>query len=374
MISRTPNATADIQLGDSFFDHQMSDDVRHARAPFHISTSLNWGCAKSGCTRSKGLSPCSACKAVPYCSPEHQRLGRPDHRLACAKVNKIHKIYSKEERFLSGHYGTSVFDEKSSHFARVDTLRYSTACVAFAETLLKSSNAHSCSMALDHLLRLVRLQRSDSMGVIDVIPALYVRLGQDQKAFDFCYWWATIGQQEDYDWFSRQGVFLDTQEANAFREAEVFTRPGISLSQITATTLLKIRLMIDLQSIYQARELAGPHVPQEVLDVILEYVPYSSVLRNIQDIKHEDIGQHIASLREQIGALYETVHKANPHFWPALIEPGNNLIARPTLYSFGDNGHMQLALQHNYNAWTESPGAIDVIKSYEKARSIHGPV
>ncbi|KAH7411795.1 hypothetical protein DE146DRAFT_254865 [Phaeosphaeria sp. MPI-PUGE-AT-0046c] len=366
IMNRTPSTTAD--LGDSFFDYYMSDDVRHV-SPFQVSTCLIRGCAKSGCARTNGLSPCPACKAILYCSHEHQRLGRPDHRLACAKVKKAQMLFDKESRLLRNRVGSTVFEETSYSFCRTNSLKYSTACVALAETLLKSNNAHSIWLALNHLLKLLRLQRSDPMGAGDVVPAIYIRLGQDQNAFDFCYWWATIGQREDVDWLNYRGLFLDTQNADAFGEAEIFTKHGMSLSQVVAITLLKIRLVIDLQSIHQARELAGPVVPQEILDVILEYVTFSSILTTSKNVKQQDLSQHIKSLREQIGVLHGTVQGANQHFWPALIEPGDNLTARPTLYSPGDEGHMQLVLQHNYNAWAESTGAIDVIKSYQDAHT-----
>lgn len=363
MRGLSPSTTADH--GDSSFDYYMSHDVRHV-APFPISTCLIRGCAKPGCTRTDDLSLCPACKAVFYCSHEHKRLGRPDHRLACTKVKKAQILFDKESRFLRNRVGSDIFEETNGLFCRRDTLGYSTACVALAKTLLRSNNATSISLAMNHLLKLLRLQRSDPMGVSDVIPALYLRLGQDQNAFDLCYWWATTGQ-EDFDWLNHRGLFLDLQNADAFGEVGIFTSHGISLSQVIAITLVKIRLVIDLQSVQKARELAGPYFPQEVFDVILEYVTYSSVLNSSEHVKQEDLTERITSLREQIGVLHRTVQQANPYFWPALLEPGDNLTAQPSLYSPGDKGHMQLALQNNYNAWTESPGAIDVIKSYQNA-------
>ena len=75
---------------------------------------------------------------------------------------------------------------------------------------------------------------------------------------------------------------------------------------------------------------------------------------------------HIAKLHEQVKLLYDAIKKANSHFWPALIRPGDNLKARPTSYGIGDEGQMQLVLQYNYNAWAETPGAIGVIEELLK--------
>ncbi|OAA33984.1 Zinc finger, MYND-type [Metarhizium rileyi] len=38
------------------------------------------------------------------------------------------------------------------------------------------------------------------MSLRGIIPSLYIRLGQDQSAYDFMKWYATTGQGPDYDW------------------------------------------------------------------------------------------------------------------------------------------------------------------------------
>lgn len=55
-------------------------------------------------------------------------------------------------------------------------------------------------------------------------------------------------------------------------------------------------------------------------------------------------------LKAQIRVLYENVHKLNPHFWPALVNPGGNLEANTTMFSIGSADQMRVALNLTYEA------------------------
>lgn len=62
--------------------------------------------------------------------------------------------------------------------------------------------------------------------------------------------------------------------------------------------------------------------------------------------------------------FFNSVAKAaNTHFWPALIDPGENLSAQPEHHSSGTEQEMQLELQFWFDAWNETPGAIGFIKT-----------
>ena len=71
---------------------------------------------------------------------------------------------------------------------------------ALVEALLTEHTYAAVSAALDHLLDMLRLCRGDNMGVRDSVPALYLRLGREQECYDFIKWWATMGEQSNYDW------------------------------------------------------------------------------------------------------------------------------------------------------------------------------
>ena len=70
----------------------------------------------------------------------------------------------------------------------------------------------------------------------------------------------------------------------------------------------------------------------------------------------------IQILEQQVQYLYMEVKKSNRHFWPALLNPRGHLKAQPQAFSHGSLEQMQLVLKNNIDAWTETPGAVDVIK------------
>jgi hypothetical protein len=329
---------------------------------FNISTRLTWGCAEPTCTKVRQLMPCPVCKVVQYCSHEHQFIDRPGHRSLCAKIKKAQASLQKEDKALRRRAGSVVLEEEQDLFRGIEARRYSRARLKLVETLLRSNAAPAILLSVDHLVSMLQLHRADPMGIRDVLPALYIRLGRDQEAYDFCHWWATTGHGDDYDWFDRQAPFLDTKNADIWGEVGVFLGSRFYLPHVVALTLLSIRLVIDLNTVQQARQHIGPHVPREILDTVQQYSIHSSILSVSKIIEQEDQTQRIANLRTQIKKLYTAVQKANRHFWPALIKPGHNLEAQPTSYGQGDQGQMQLVLQYNYNAWAETPGSISIIK------------
>jgi hypothetical protein len=229
------------------------------------------------------------------------------------------------------------------------------------ENLLKMNTAQAVTMALQHLLDILRLQPSDKHGAHGIIPALFIRLGRDQEAYDLCHWWATKGHAPDWDWATTNEQCSDTKDADAFEGVEAFIGDRFHLSNAVAIILSKFRLVIDLQSLQRARTFAGPHVPREILDVIQHHSTLSAITNNEIFTDCEEYTPLIERLCKQVRTLFKAIHKANKHFWPALVEPGDNLQARPTSWKQGDERQMQFALQHNYNAWAETPGAIDAI-------------
>jgi hypothetical protein len=334
---------------------------------FSISTRLEWGCAAPHCLRTKDLNRCPTCKTVSYCSYEHRYTHRPGHRSVCSKVKKAETNLEKEDRALRRSEGDIIFEGGWSEFWGIPESReYMRARVALVEALLRANTAQAVASSLDHLLDMLHLCRIDPMGARDVVPALYLRLGCDQKAYDFCKWWAVIGHDSNHNWGDLNAPYIDTNGADAFEESDLFTGNRLHLSHVVAIALLKIRLLIDLQSLQRAKEIAGPHVPREILDTIQRYCTNSAITSNIKIIEKDDQTPCIANLREQVKELYVAVKKANSHFWPAIIEPADNLKARPISYGNGDRGQMQVVLQHNYNAWAETPGAIGVIEALSK--------
>lgn len=234
---------------------------------------------------------------------------------------------------------------------------------AVVEALLKIKTYAAVEAAQGHVMDILRLCRSDNMGVRDLAPALDLRLGKDQECYDFCKWWATTGQEDSYDSGNLDSPYLDVKDADAFEPLpENLIGEWPSLSHSVAITLLKIRLLIDLRAL-QNSSVIGNRVPQEILDSVRgQLVSGSIIADNKSIINAKDHAPLIESTEVQVQDLYAAVKKSNNHFWPALLKPGKHLTARPETYSHGSVAQMQLILQYSYDAWVETSGALDVIR------------
>jgi hypothetical protein len=67
-------------------------------------------------------------------------------------------------------------------------------------------------------------------------------------------------------------------------------------------------------------------------------------------------------LDTQIQALIKGVETQNPQFWDGLFQPKKHLAARIEAYSPGSVQEMQRALQFSFDSWTETPGAMDLMR------------
>ncbi|KAL8718960.1 MAG: hypothetical protein Q9225_003972 [Loekoesia sp. 1 TL-2023] len=234
---------------------------------------------------------------------------------------------------------------------------------ALVGALLKIKAFDAVRVAAEHIRDMLRLCRSDNMGFRDLLPALYLRLGRDQEAYDFVKWWATIGRESDYDWLDTALPYLDVVNANAFESPHYLYRKYASLTDLLCVVLLKIKLLLDLEALQNSAFLGGK-LPHELVDRTKNFIPSSEIISQKVEIMYStDNTDKIRSMSGQVDVLFDAVTKANAHFWPALTNPGPHLKARPEAYSRGSIQEMQLKLQYWFDPWNETPGAIDIIKA-----------
>lgn len=258
----------------------------------------------------------------------------------------------------------NLFEEQAGHFWGIlETRGYMRARFALVEALLKIKTYAAVEAAQGHIMDLLRLCRGDNMGVRDLVPALDLRLGRDQECYDFCKWWATTGQEDHYDWGDLDNPYLDVKNADVFEPLPAnLIGKWPSLSHSVAIALLKIRLLMDLRAL-QNSLVIGDKVPQEILDGVRGQLVSGSIIADNKSIIHaKDQAPLIEKIEVQVQELYTAVKDSNKHFWPALLKPGKHLTARPEAYSHGSVAQMQLILQYSYDAWMETPGAVDVIR------------
>lgn len=253
---------------------------------------------------------------------------------------------------------THVFEEHVGHFWGLPHTRpYMRARYALIEAILKIRTHLAVVAALDHVTDCLRLCRGDNMGVRDFVPALLLRLGRDQECYDFVKWYATTGKRDDYDWGDMDEPYLDLKDADILESPQYLCTKYADLSNCVTITLLKIRLLLAVR--------AGSEGWKELLESSPTFdLIVGDTRRNLTGDFETELAEEVAGLMKyQVKALYEAVDKANVHYWPALINPGRHLDARPPYHSRGTKEGMQMVLKQTYDAWRETPGAIEVIKA-----------
>lgn len=314
-----------------------------------------------------------------YCSREHQVAHHVDHKVACNAVKQKRDHLENEERALRADPGdggfmqpANVFDNSVGHFWGIlGTRDYMRARYALIEALRKVSTFDATQESLDHCLDILRLNRSDNMGVRDLVPVLFLRLGRDQECYDFVKWFQTIGQDGDYDWGDMSLPFLHIKNADPFEPVEYLCGKYPDLSHVAAIALLKIKLLVDLQALQNTGNLEL-FFPAEIAQHIQRYVVRSPIMLSKKGVMMDpaDCQLQIEVLSVQFDRLYKAVYQANRHFWQALLSPKNHLKARPESFSSGSIEQMQLILQSSIDAWTETYGAIPLIKRFTDAFNI----
>ncbi|KOS38461.1 hypothetical protein ACN38_g10722 [Penicillium nordicum] len=306
------------------------------------------------CGKEDGVLRCSGCKVMMYCGVEHQTAHRGEHKSACSAIRRCRVAMEKQEQALRAlpddpySYGVGNF------WKILETRPYMQARVALCNIMSSIGNVESLEAQLGLLMENLRLCRGDNMGSRDVIPGLMIRLQQDQECYDFLKWWATTGRNHHYDWGNTNLPYLDVKNANPLEPVDMF-RGNSNLPHIVSLTLVKIKV---LQAI-----LTGMRSADESITHMLGLRPKpSTIAKNTNIANCQDAPLEGAKLKAQIRALYESVKKLNPHFWPALMDPGEHLAAKPTMFRIGSVEQMRMTLNLTYEAWQEAPGAIAVVQ------------
>lgn len=237
---------------------------------------------------------------------------------------------------------------------------------AYVDALTKIKTRSAVQAAYDNTRDLLRLCRGDNMGVRELLPSLLLRLGRDQECYDFVKWYAD--DRPTYDWGDPSLPYLDIKDADVLERVDMFTGDSCKTCHSIAVTLIKIRLLLELQTLRDSK-MIGTKVPQEILDNVQgQLLSYALKINPMKRelLEDDDAFEQIRrKLKHQIAELHEFVNEANPHFWSALLNPGRNLTAPLSAYSIGSYEEMQLYLQYSYDAWVETPGAIETIKLLE---------
>ncbi|KAI1266495.1 hypothetical protein F5Y18DRAFT_444957 [Xylariaceae sp. FL1019] len=281
---------------------------------------------------------CGGCKVVQYCGADHQKEHRPKHKAACASIMKTQAKLEREEATLRAHPGdmflpTNVFENGvGSFWGLIDTRDYMRARFAAADALLQIDTTKSVEKALAHFQDMLRLCRSDNLGVRDIVPGLLLRLGRVQECYDFLKWWATIDDEHHYngryDWGDASLPYLNIRGANVF-EAVFTSASRLSLSQLATLTLLKLQLHLEIDAHdpeYLDFGSPWPPLPEDFMRPISEVV----------QMKVETItSSEVPDISESLKAQYQA-------------------FIAPSAYSPGSVEEADLAVYQCRKAWEES--------------------
>lgn len=229
-----------------------------------------------------------------------------------------------------------------------------------AVQLLNIRTGEAVEAALAHLLDMLRLCRGDNMAVRSQVPALYLRLGRDQDAFDFLKWWAD--KSPGYDWGVTDLPYLDIKGADPFQPIEL-ERSGIArdLSFKVALLMLKSRLFADISILDGFIKKLGDSAPRDKMEIVNEEC-MSDIMLNRRDIVDApDYTPVMALLRQQMVDVYKNIQKHNKYIIPAIDNPSLYAYEQPTAYTFGDEGEAILAYRNSWYMWSECPTVLQNI-------------
>ncbi|KAI1097980.1 hypothetical protein F4804DRAFT_325969 [Jackrogersella minutella] len=313
---------------------------------------------------------CGGCKVVRYCGAEHQKRHRPEHKAACTSIIKSRAKLEKEEATLRAHPGdiflpSNIFENGVGRFwGLLETRDYMRARFAAADALLQIDTIKAVENALAHFQDMLRLCRSDNLGVRDIVPDLLLRLGREQECYDFLKWWAVIDDKHHYngryDWGDVSLPYLDISGADAFEAVDAFAS-GLSLCQLVILALLKVRLQLDIECHdpqYMDFGSPWPPTPTEFRRPIGEIAQ-----KKVRTIRSSNVPEISEVLKNQYQALIRMVHNKNPHFWEALVDASEDTPSLPSVYSPGSVEEAILAVYQCKKAWEESVDAIIMIES-----------
>lgn len=249
-----------------------------------------------------------------------------------------------------------VFDTQVGRFwGIVETRDYMMTRFVAAKAILRVNNVDAVEKALSHLKDMLRLCRSDNLGMRDIVPFLHLRLGQEQECYDFLKSWLVDGSDG-------RKPNTDIRDADAFEYVDGFI-PTAEPAHLVALTLLKLRLYLDFRA-YQIDDeemrssflgLGNPRIPGRVQR------PYGKLVKTRGKTTPSDrIPAKVEDLQSQYLKLCQAVHNANPYIWPLLVRQ-DTVPTPPDSYSPGSPEEAELVVFNCKRAWYETEDAIVMI-------------
>ncbi|KAJ5160306.1 uncharacterized protein N7482_007310 [Penicillium canariense] len=329
------------------------------------------GCAI--CPKQEDLHPCPSCVAIRYCSDHHRKLDRPSHRLICEAIRSCRTDVEEESQRLR-QTPESYFNINTGIFWELpETTKYLVALAMLVQSFRQIKHKASIELQLTHIVHVLRLGRRDFMGYRYQVPALMLRLHKDQECYDFLKWWIhKIPSKININIRllslpSMQNLNLPCvgcRNENPFEPVNFFS-DKIPITTLIPLTLLKIKLLFDLERLELSTSIFGLRLPAEISILIMEHVPISNAVAGDNGFIASKKARRttITRLKEQIHLLYCEIKDRNPHFWSAMVYPVHQRESIAANSLPRTVSEVQTLVRWNYESWIETPGAIAVMQN-----------
>ncbi|KGO75244.1 Zinc finger, MYND-type [Penicillium italicum] len=346
--------------------------------PVQPKTALPWGCAI--CDTKEDLKTCTACGVLSYCSRDHQIEHRKAHKELCNYVKQTRAAVEDTHARL----GPSPHDPSLPNVRRLlterqfeaDRKKYFVASFNLQECMERVYTERSVRAALE-MSKLARLYLPDNYLACGLVSALWIRLDEDEEVYGFIKSWYLWEESENHP----PGQMAPTpiknpdilEDVDFFLGVEARFMDGTdTVTFLLSLTLLKIKILLDLKDLHQARQVIGPKVPQEVLDEILAKIPRSSSIKaNRRIMRNPDLSAEIAKLDTQVDSLYKKIRQTNFFWWRTLVDRPldaiNTVVTRshggaPAEYGSPLEAAIWLTQKTQRFCWNETPGALDFLR------------
>ncbi|KAI5925130.1 hypothetical protein F4810DRAFT_89889 [Camillea tinctor] len=326
-------------------------------------------CSGPDCLARTNLQRCGACLVVHYCGVEHQTAHRPLHKRSCNILKKARAKLEQEEGKLRDFAGDIDCPPKPFQNARAKfwkftgTRPYMLARHGVMTASLYIRTGEAVEAALAHTLGMLDLCRGDNMGVRNQVPALYLRLGRDQEAYDFIKWWA-VGTDDDYDWSDPSLPYLDMHNEDAFEHSDKYIEETkFEFSFNPAMACIKIRLLLDMKMLDRCVKEHGDQPYDKKMEWVREHA-LSDILYKRRDIvEKSEYSDIIADLEDQVSKVYACLEATNKHYMPMLHNPDPFLNKEPGAFMLGDRDQAIASLRETWYMWAECTPALEVMRA-----------
>lgn len=304
------------------------------------------------CKTNSGVLKSHICHVVSYCSEIHRLQDRPDHRRLCeyvqmsnARINGRWALMSLHSRWYST---TRNIDWLLNGFP--DRESYVTETSGLIEVYQRVSTVEAIRGILKFRLTELHFKQERYLAA-GAVASTWIRLDEDSEVYQFiknAYLLNDYSLRASYVKYPKHTCLHGDpfEGGEIFESVRFYTQLPFRIARhaplLVSLTLLKIKVLLDLQDIQNARMAIGSKFPCELFDKVMGFIFRSSAIKAIRTkIYSQDLSKRIAALSGQIKILYNTIDGRNAYLWRILAT--------------GDIGAINDALAHLHLRSDEPP-------------------